>query len=61
MTDDLDEFSTPLGTGMVRVPAPLRDRHADDALRARLAEFDAVRERGAAEARLTPLYREVTP
>ena len=53
MTDDLDEFSTPIGTGMTRCPTvPLRD---EDALRARLDAFDAMRCRGAAEAALTPL------
>lgn len=45
MTDDLDEFSTPLGTGMTRCPTvPLRD---EAALHVRLAAFDAMRCRGA--------------
>lgn len=48
---DPDDFSVGLGRGM-RPAAPREtDRAADEALLARLDEFDAVRNRGAVEAR----------
>ena len=43
-----DEFAVPVGTGMRRVPRYETD-NAD--LRERLAEYDAVRNRGAVEIR----------
>ena len=46
---DLDDFAPPLPTGMRRVERPLQA--PDDELIARLDEFDAVRNRGAVEAR----------
>lgn len=53
---ELDEFSTPLGRGMQPVEHPTE--FADpEALLARLDEFDAVRNRGAVEARTAWLHR----
>ena len=45
---DLDEFAAPVDTGMRRV---VRDASLSDDLLDRLAEFEAVRNRGAVEAR----------
>lgn len=53
-SDELDEFSVPLGRGMRRVPEAERTtfRRSDaDALQERLDDFDAVRTRGEVESR----------
>ena len=46
---ELDDFAPPVPTGMRRVERPVEA--PDEALIARLDEFDAVRNRGAVEAR----------
>lgn len=43
VTDDPDEFSTPIRIGGRPVPHPPRDRKADEELQARLDEFDRAR------------------
>lgn len=55
VSDDLEGFSTAIGTGMRRVPAPPVDHAAQAALRARLAEYDIVRSRAAVDARFVPI------
>ena len=47
----VDEFAAPITTGMQLVS---RDETANDELSSRLDEFDAVRNRGAVEASVTP-------
>lgn len=48
---DVDEFAAPITTGMQLVQ---RDETPNDKLSLRLDEFDAVRNRGAVEASVTP-------
>jgi hypothetical protein len=49
--DDVDSFAVPVGTGMSKAVHPPYDPATQAALTAQLDEFDAVRNRGAVEAR----------
>lgn len=55
-TANIDSFAVPIGTGMRRTEHQPYDSTAYDALTARLDEFDAVRNRGAVEARSAWLH-----
>jgi hypothetical protein len=52
-----DDFSTPIGTGMTRCESQDFDRETAEELLRKLDAYDAVRNRGAVEARHTPLGR----
>lgn len=53
-SDDVESFARSIGTGLHRVP--YRDYPVDEALLARIKEFDAVRVRGATEAQSAYLH-----